>query len=180
MENILDFLSKNYIWFFVGAVILIFALIGFIVQGKKNNKKKEFKGESIPNEEAVANSGSMEINDIPVEQSPLETEPTQEQSSEKIEFYSEAPTMPPIEEAKPEPITEPVHDLNNFETVPTFEPEPISEPTVETPITSEPIVSSEQTPNEPIYDTPIINEQTQNPSTFELNNENNTDTIERQ
>ncbi|HOP65878.1 MAG TPA: hypothetical protein PLX66_02535 [Bacilli bacterium] len=46
MEKFSEFLVNNYVWFLVGAVILIFALIGYLVD--TNNKKKIASGELIP------------------------------------------------------------------------------------------------------------------------------------
>ena len=36
MENIMNFISSNYIWFIVIAVILLLALIGYLVDLKKD------------------------------------------------------------------------------------------------------------------------------------------------
>ena len=44
-DNILNFLADNYLIFMIVAVILLFALIGFIVDGKK---KKQKGGEVVP------------------------------------------------------------------------------------------------------------------------------------
>lgn len=41
MENILNFLENNYIWFLIAAVVLLIALVGFIVDSKMKAKKKE-------------------------------------------------------------------------------------------------------------------------------------------
>lgn len=38
MENVLNFLAEYYLYFMIGAVVLLFALIGFAVDGKKKNK----------------------------------------------------------------------------------------------------------------------------------------------
>lgn len=46
MNSVMNFLADYYIWFFVAALLLSFALIGFIIDTKKK-QKKEFKGESI-------------------------------------------------------------------------------------------------------------------------------------
>lgn len=46
MESVMNFLADNYIWFFVAAIVLCFALIGFIIESRKK-QKNEFKGESI-------------------------------------------------------------------------------------------------------------------------------------
>ena len=74
----LDFLSENYIWFFVAAVVLLFALIGFIVERKKK-KSKEFKGESVnDNVENLNSASGLEVNDIPVAETinNISSEPT--------------------------------------------------------------------------------------------------------
>ena len=46
MNSVMNFLAGYYIWFFVAALLLSFALIGFIIDTKKK-QKNEFKGESI-------------------------------------------------------------------------------------------------------------------------------------
>lgn len=48
MEKVIDFLLNNYIWFLVISLILIFALIGYLVDStdcyvKKKNKKNNSK-----------------------------------------------------------------------------------------------------------------------------------------
>ena len=45
MDKVLTFLADNYLIFMIVAVILLFALIGFIVDGKK---KKQKEGEVVP------------------------------------------------------------------------------------------------------------------------------------
>lgn len=45
MTKFVEFLVNNYIWFLVGAIVLIFALIGYLVDTK--NKKKIASGEII-------------------------------------------------------------------------------------------------------------------------------------
>ena len=39
MDNVLNFLSENYLYFMIGSVVLLFALIGFAVEGRKNKKE---------------------------------------------------------------------------------------------------------------------------------------------
>ena len=41
MDNVLNFLSENYLYFMIGAVVLLFALIGFAVDGRKKSKEKD-------------------------------------------------------------------------------------------------------------------------------------------
>ena len=51
MENMISFAQDNYVWFIVGGVILIMALIGFIAEktdfGRKGKKNKEKPVEPI-------------------------------------------------------------------------------------------------------------------------------------
>lgn len=56
MDNILSFLADNYKWFMLAAVILLFALIGFIVDGKK--KKKSSEVVPVPNADAQAQAAA--------------------------------------------------------------------------------------------------------------------------
>lgn len=56
MDNILSFLADNYKWFMLAAVILLFALIGFIVDGKK--KKKSGEVVPVPNADAQAQAAA--------------------------------------------------------------------------------------------------------------------------
>lgn len=60
MEKIMDFLAENYIWFFVVAGILCFALIGFIIESRKKHKN-DFKGESIEEKQDVFNNTPLDI-----------------------------------------------------------------------------------------------------------------------
>ena len=70
MESVMNFLADNYIWFFVAAGILCFALIGFIIESRKK-QKNEFKGES--REESV----NTTITEVQTEEtvSPVVNEP---------------------------------------------------------------------------------------------------------
>lgn len=45
MEKFVEFLVGNYIWFLVGVIVLVFALIGYLVDTK--NKKRIANGEII-------------------------------------------------------------------------------------------------------------------------------------
>lgn len=103
MESVMNFLAEYYIWFFVAAIILCFALIGFIIDSKKkqkgevkNNTLDSTPEVSIPvnnnvennnglentitttesasntteNIEPVNMDATMEINDIPINNTP--------------------------------------------------------------------------------------------------------------
>lgn len=47
MQTIIDFLVNNYLWFIIIALILVFALIGYLVDTSEKANKKE-----IPEEDA--------------------------------------------------------------------------------------------------------------------------------
>jgi hypothetical protein len=51
MDTILNFLADNYKWFMGGAIVLLIALIGFVVDGKK----KKNKNEELPESTATIN-----------------------------------------------------------------------------------------------------------------------------
>ena len=51
MDAILNFLADNYKWFMGGAIVLLIALIGFVVDGKK----KKNKSEELPESTATIN-----------------------------------------------------------------------------------------------------------------------------
>ena len=114
MEKVMNFLAENYIWFFVAAGVLLFALIGFLIEGKNKNKS-EFKGESINTSEPVA----------PVA-------PVKEESNEEIlDFEATAPTETAAPTANPEIVenvnvqSAPAPETVSFET-PTLEEAPVN------------------------------------------------------
>ncbi len=128
MESVMNFLAENYIWFFVAAGVLLFALIGFLIDGK-NKSKNEFKGESVNTEEAkeikevVAETPKEEILDFGGETAPeiptlenievatnnevvSEEAPKEETTSEDIETFEiptleETPVNPELESLEP-------------------------------------------------------------------------------
>lgn len=103
MESVMNFLAEYYIWFFVAAIVLCFALIGFIIDSKKKQKgevknntldstpemsipvnntmdmnnglentvtKTESVSNMTGNNEPVNMDATMEINDIPINNTP--------------------------------------------------------------------------------------------------------------
>lgn len=51
MEFFIDFLVNNYIWFLVISIILLFSLIGFLVESSKVNKSEDPKVKEKPKKE---------------------------------------------------------------------------------------------------------------------------------
>lgn len=180
MESVMNFLADNYIWFFVAAIILCFALIGFIIESKRK-EKSEFKGESITEENTITNNvtdntipvtpvtpvdpvtnnlnsvnesveNSNEVNEMPINS---ETE-TKEQ---KIEYFSgpiEMPLNTPTPEPSPEMFNEAQVVSDNFNSPLNNE----NAETINTETTSDNI-TYEQTPNYQeqnvnISDTPVV------------------------
>lgn len=48
MDTILNFITQNYLWFLVIAIILLLALIGYFVDVKKDSDDSPFKKEKRP------------------------------------------------------------------------------------------------------------------------------------
>ena len=107
MESVINFLADYYIWFFVAAGVLAFALIGFIIDSKRK-KKNDFKGESI-NSTATPDSVSTE-NVPPVSETPVEINDIPLANEETPSFYSET-NMP-----NAMPNTE-MNNLNNLNSI---------------------------------------------------------------
>ncbi len=114
MENVMNFLAENYIWFFVAAGVLLFALVGFLIEGKNKNKS-EVKGESINASEPVAPAA-----------------PVKEESNEEIlDFESNVPNLEEVVIANPENVeninveSAPAPETVAFET-PTLEETPVN------------------------------------------------------
>ena len=70
MDSILNFITQNYLWFLVIAVILLLALIGYFVDVKKDSDDSPFKKEKKPkvkNEEPMATvkvENNMSLNEM--------------------------------------------------------------------------------------------------------------------
>ena len=83
MDNILSFLADNYKWFMLAAVLLLFALIGFIVDGKKKKKNEEVV--PVPNADAQAQAATTvapttaNASTEPAAPAPAATAPAEEQ-----------------------------------------------------------------------------------------------------
>ena len=55
MENIINFASNNFVWLLTFTIILLFALVGYIYDSKKNKDDLLRKKEEELNEEALNN-----------------------------------------------------------------------------------------------------------------------------
>lgn len=161
MEGILDFLENNYIWFLVAAVILLFALVGFIVDSKRKQKKMEGNFEGTGNTAPLAN-------EVPV--SPVENVNTPvEETTEAPVFENNTEVQTPVESA-PEVIAfneAPVENTNSndmtFNDIPT--PQVNETPVVEAPVQEEIIEPFNiGTPVEAPAVSPVVEEPVVTPS----------------
>ena len=120
MDSVMNFLAENYIWFFIAAGVLLFALIGFLIEGKSKNKS-EFKGESIEKEEKALEPASpapvepkaeeiLDLDNAPApDAAPIETPkeevvaPSAPEAPAPVEaVVMPSPEAPAPQEAKPE------------------------------------------------------------------------------
>ena len=120
MESVMNFLADNYIYFFIAAGLLLFALIGFLIDSKKK-KGKEFKGEAVSNmapfENVTApvetpmssvNASAVEAPVAPVVNETLSTEPV---VNTEVMQNVEVPTEPVMQET---PMVEQTMEINDI------------------------------------------------------------------
>ena len=176
MNSVMNFLADYYIWFFVAALLLSFALIGFIIDTKKK-QKNEFKGESIetPNN---APASTPEIVGETVNVGP-EAVLGGNNNTTTLESINPAPVSEETMEINDIPfndVSTPVENVN--QTV-----EPINQTPTENITISSPITSEDYKPVEPQFEelnipeapeAPVQNESSQvlESLSFDDNDEN--------
>lgn len=191
MENVLDFLANNYIWFLIAAVVLAFALVGFIIDSKRKEKKRkndENMTGSFNNEEQIQTTQQ------PVQQ-PVQTntyvEPTPNavQTQEQFSTPTQEPqvnqniTGEPMLNQEPMPTNAFVNENQSIASQASTTVEPIA-PTIEPQINNQPsnsfINESQnvvpQAPVEQVVQTPAVepalNRQPMQGNTFVNENQN--------
>lgn len=100
MDSILSFLADNYKYFMIAAVVLLFALIGFIVDGKKKKKNEEVV--PVPNADAQAQAAQGMAPTQPVQTQPATPAPTVEQTAVEPGLVIEEPSLNNVEPASQE------------------------------------------------------------------------------
>lgn len=100
MDSILSFLADNYKYFMIAAVILLFALIGFIVDGKKKKKNEEVV--PVPNADAQAQAAQGMAPTQPVQAQPATPAPAVEQTAAEPGLVIEEPSLNNVEPASQE------------------------------------------------------------------------------
>ncbi len=150
MDSILNFLADNYIWFMCGAGVLLLALIGLIVDGKKHKNKEAANNNVAPTPEInEANMAYTEqgINTVsaatlaPVQEEPSltfdnvpdESRPTIRETQNEPNLNMEASNV----NVPSEPVSMPGQNVNN-EVV-----QPVSMPNDNVMLTEESVVIPE-------------------------------------
>lgn len=157
MESIFNFLADNYIYFMIAAGILAIALIGFLIDGKKKQKKEEIAG--VPTMQAMNTQNTVQptiaqtqteqpnaqvVNEAPVAEPTLTfDEPVNQVEPESIFNIPEPTNAPTIGEPITMPATQEVVS------------EPVQEPIVEPVNIAQPVQTSQV--NEPVIDSaPVV------------------------
>lgn len=157
MESIFNFLADNYIYFMIAAGILAIALIGFLIDGKKKQKKEEIAG--VPTMQAMNTQNTVQptvaqtqieqpnaqvVNEAPVAEPTLTfDEPANQVEPESIFNIPEPTNAPTIGEPITMPATQEVVS------------EPVQEPIVEPVNIDQPVQTSQV--NEPVIDSaPVV------------------------
>lgn len=118
MDKFIEFVGNNYVWFLTVSILLLFALIGYIYDSKKNKNDLIKKSESeleVESLEKMAAANNKSLSDMVskskninpetmsvelTDKSILEDEPKEEITNEIKEELK--PEMPTIKEEQPE------------------------------------------------------------------------------
>lgn len=115
MQTFIDFLVNNYLWFIIIALILVFALIGYLVDtSEKANKKEELESNSLEEENTLKEPIKM---NEPMESLNMDmgTEEIQELEKDVIVMPNNLETPIPNVEQQAQNTTEPTEVLEDFE-----------------------------------------------------------------
>lgn len=115
MQTFIDFLVNNYLWFIIIALILVFALIGYLVDtSEKANKKEELESNSL--EEGSTLKEPIKGNE-PMESLNMDmgTEEIQELDKDVIAMPNNLETPIPNVEQQVQNTTEPTEVLEDLE-----------------------------------------------------------------
>ncbi len=148
MDKLLNFLADNYVYFMIGAVILLFALIGFFVDGKRKKKKAMEAETQNVGMQSVASQPTNEVpTNVNVEPNAFVNTPVQPQEEKLV---IEEPSL-----NRTTNLEEEINQINNQEpslnfATPTNESVPVQAP-------SEPVIDVAPASNpESIFDAPAV------------------------
>ena len=162
MESVINFLADYYIWFFVAAGVLCFALIGFLIESKKKNKNT-FKGESIESSTTSPVEPVVSGNTVDMNGETTLSEASQSLTEENKETLGpvEVPNEPLETSAEPSEIVEDTMEINDIplkeeeKTPIQFYSEPTEIPKTE-PVVQETPVEPQQVNSTVFNDTPVM------------------------
>lgn len=159
MDSFLDFLTDNYTYFLIAAGVLLLALIGLIVSGKKKKKEEDVNFEETPVDNTITANEPTAVSEsqpeAPTISATPDIAPVQEPASAPETITLETPTE------APKPV-EPVQNIN-----PTGFNSNVSVPP------AEPV----QTPDEPIVQINPVENNTFNTNNTNQNNPNSNNTL---
>lgn len=115
MQTFIDFLVNNYLWFIIIALILVFALIGYLVDtSEKAHKKEELESNSL--EEGSISEEPIKMNE-PMESLNMDmgTEEIQELEKDVIVMPNNLETPIPNIEQQPQNTGEETEVLEDIE-----------------------------------------------------------------
>ncbi len=162
MESVINFLADYYIWFFVAAGVLCFALIGFLIESKKKNKNT-FKGESIESSTTSPVEPVVSGNTVDMNGETTLSEASQSLTEENMETLGpvEVSNEPLETSAEPSEIVEDTMEINDIplkeeeKTPIQFYSEPTEIPKTE-PVVQETPVEPQQVNSTVFNDTPVM------------------------
>lgn len=157
MENVMNFLAEYYIWFFVAAIVLCFALIGFIIDSKKK-QKGEVKNNTLDSTPEI----SIPVNNTMDMNNGLENTVTKTESASNMTENNEPLNMDATMEINDIPInnTPNVVSMENNNNVvnntPVMEPNKTETPTVTTEAQTNAIPVNDERPAVMLEDLPEV------------------------
>lgn len=157
MESVMNFLAEYYIWFFVAAIVLCFALIGFIIDSKKK-QKGEVKNNTLDSTPEV----SIPVNNTVENNNGLENTVTKTESASNMAGNNEPVNMDATMEINDIPInnTPNVVSMENNNNVvnntPVMEPTKTETPTVTTETQTNAIPVNDERPAVMLEDLPEV------------------------
>lgn len=177
MDSILDFLANNYLWFMISGAVLLIALIGFVVDGKKKKKVIESEEIQLPVEDTpvstLTTAATLEQN-APSEAAAAPVQNTFDDTNANTEQVTNEPTLnfENTENIESSPVSfENIENENNgiveigqigdqIVAEESIHVEPaIEAPTIE-PSQEELVIENNIPVENPIFTEPLINEQT--------------------
>lgn len=151
MNNIVDFIVNNYIWFIVGGIVVILTIIGYFAE------KSDFLAKKVVNQEDSKESAPVTVDENKEGRGLRDIVNSHKDKEEKVEENVIAPLTD-----TPTPVDTPVSDVPqelfapiNAASVPVADTPVVDAPLVETPVVETPVDTPVVEEPAPVLDTPI-------------------------